>query len=62
MIFHENYLLADDSYAISNLIFFLKIGEDVKQLQNLSSAADVIGALRDKRTKYFNTLSTSVIC
>ena len=43
MIFHENPLLADDSHAISYLIFFQKLG---KMLQNLSSAAVVIGALR----------------
>ena len=44
MIFHENRLLAnDDSHEISNLIFFRKLG---KILQNLSSAAVVIGALR----------------
>ena len=40
MIFHENRLLADDSHEISCLIFFEKM------LQNLSSAAVVIGALR----------------
>ena len=44
MIFHENRLLADDSDEISlYLIFFRKLG---KILQNLSSAAVVIGALR----------------
>ena len=43
MIFHENRLLADDSHEISYLIFFRKLG---KMLQNLSSAAVVIGALR----------------
>ena len=43
MIFHENCLLADNSHEISYLIFFLKLG---KMLQNLSSAAVVIGALR----------------
>ena len=44
MIFHENRLLADDSYEMSYLIFS-KIG---KMSQNLSSAAVVIGALRVK--------------
>ena len=39
MIFHENRLLADDSHEISLLIFG-------KMLQNLSSAAVAIGALR----------------
>ena len=42
MIFHENRLLADNSHEISYL-FFRKLG---KMLQNLSSAAVVIGALR----------------
>ena len=46
MIFHENYLLADDSRVISYLIFFQKLG---KMSQNLSSAAVVIGALRVKQ-------------
>ena len=45
MIFHENRLLADDSYEISYLIFFRKSG---KMTQNLSSAAVLIGALRVK--------------
>ena len=45
MIFHENRLLADDSHEISYLIFFRKLG---KMLQNLSTAAVVIGALRVK--------------
>ena len=45
MIFHENRLLADDSHEKSYLIFF----ENWERfLQNLSSAAVVIGALRDK--------------
>ena len=44
MIFHENRLLADDSHVISYLIF-VEIGKDV---QNLSSAAVVVGALRVK--------------
>ena len=43
MIFHENRLLADDSHEISYLIFVRKLGQN---LQNLSSAAVVIGALR----------------
>ena len=43
MIFHENRLLADDSHEISYLIFFSTIGKDV---ENFSSAAVVIGALR----------------
>ena len=42
MIFHENSLLANDSHEITYLIFS-KLG---KIPQNLSSAADVIGALR----------------
>ena len=42
MIFHENRLLADDSHEIS-FLFYSKIR---KALQNLSSAAVVIGALR----------------
>ena len=41
MIFHENRLLADDSHEISNLIFLIR-----KDVQNLSSAAVLIGALR----------------
>ena len=45
MIFHENRLLADDSHEIYHAIFFRKFG---KKSQNLSSAADVIGALRVK--------------
>ena len=45
MIFHENLLLADDSHKTSYLIFVEKLG---KILQNLSSAAVVIGALRVK--------------
>ena len=45
MIFHENCLLADNSHEISCLISFRKLG---KKLQNLSSAAVVIGALRIK--------------
>ena len=40
MVFHENRLLAEDSYEISYLIFFETV--------NLSSAAVVIGALRVK--------------
>ena len=42
MVFHENHLLADDSHEISYLIFY-KLR---KTLQNLSSAAVVIDALR----------------
>ena len=45
MIFHENRLLADDSHVVSYLIFVNKLG---KTLQKVSSAAVVIGALRDK--------------
>ena len=41
MIFHENYLLADDSQEYH--IIFQKLG---KISQSLSSAAVVIGALR----------------
>ena len=44
MIFRENRLLADDSHEITYLIFSENyVG---KMLQNLSSAAFVIGALR----------------
>ena len=46
MIFNENHLLADDSHETSYLIFFRNIG---KMLQNLSSAAVVIDALRVKQ-------------
>ena len=45
MIFHENHLLADDFHEISYLIFVEKKG---KMLQNMLSAAGVIGALRIK--------------
>ena len=45
MMFHENRLLADDSHEISFLISFKKLG---KVLQNVSSAAVVMGALRVK--------------
>ena len=41
MIFHENRLLADNSYEIS--YFFHKLGQ---MSQKLSSAAVVIGALK----------------
>ena len=43
MTIYENRLLADDSHKISYLIFCRKLG---KMLQNLPSAAVVIGALR----------------
>ena len=43
MLLLENCLLADNSCVISYLIFCRKLG---KMLQNLSSAAVVIGALR----------------
>ena len=43
MIFHENCQLADNSHEISYHIFCRKLG---KMLQNLSSAAVVIGTLR----------------
>ena len=47
MIFNENRLLADDSHETSYVIFFFrKLG---KMLQNLQSAAVVIGALRIKQ-------------
>ena len=49
MIFHENRLLADDSYEISYLIIFSKIGKDVEKS---SSAAVVVGALRVKYTPF----------
>ena len=45
MIFHENGLLADNSHDISYLIFFRKIRKNV---ENLWSAAVMIGALRVK--------------
>ena len=45
MIFHENRLLADDSHEIAIPYFFRKLG---KMLQNLSSTAVMIGALRVK--------------
>ena len=45
MLFHGTRLLADDSHEILYLIFFRKLG---KMLQNLLSAAIVIGALRVK--------------
>ena len=45
MIFHENHL-ADNSLEISYLI--LSKTRNLKMLQNLSSAAVVIGALRFK--------------
>ena len=54
MIFRENRLLADDSHEISYLIFFLK---SRKMLQNLSSAAVVIGALRVYSVYEFGTVS-----
>ena len=51
MIFHENRLLADDSHE-NNIPYF--IGKLGKMLQNLVSAAVVIGALRVKYTpEYF---------
>ena len=46
MIFQENCLLADGSHEISYLIFV----KTRKNVQNLSSAAVVIGALRVKIT------------
>ena len=51
MIFHENRLLADDSYEISYLIgfFFQKLGN---MSQNLLSVAVVIDTLRVKITLY----------
>ena len=48
MLFHENCLLADNSHQISYLIFLRKLG---KMLQNLSSVAVVIDALRVKKDK-----------
>ena len=45
MIFHENRLLAEDSHILSVLYFFRKWR---KVLQNVSSAAVVIGAIRVK--------------
>ena len=43
MIFHVNRLLADDSHEISYYIFSKK---NLKVVQNLSSAAVMIGSLR----------------
>ena len=51
MIFHENYLLADDSHEISYPIFFRKLGK----MSQTSSSAVVIGALRVKK-------STKILC
>ena len=47
MMFHENPLLADDSHEVSYTVpyFFRKLR---KMLQNLLSAAVVIGPLRVK--------------
>ena len=53
MIFRENGLLADDSHAISYLIFFRNLG---KMLQTLASAAVVIGAVRANFIMEANTL------
>ena len=50
MIFHENYLLADDSHEISYPIF-RKLGK----MSQTSSSAVVIGALRVKK-------STKILC
>ena len=47
MVLYENRLLADDSHAISYLIFCRKLG---KVFQNSSSAAVVIGASRVHQT------------
>ena len=46
MIFHENRLLADDSYEMSYIPYFFR--KLRKMSQNLSSAAVVIGVLRVK--------------
>ena len=54
MIFHENCLLADNSHDISYLTSSVKLA---KMLQNLSSAAVVIGALRVKNEKKKNLLT-----
>ena len=50
MIFHKNRLPADNSYEISYLIFGGKLR---KMSKNLSSAADVIGALRVRHNHNF---------
>ena len=55
MIFHETRLLADDSFEIPYLIFFRNLG---KMLQNVSSAAVVIGALR---VNVFLQVSTTLV-
>ena len=61
MIFLENRLLADDSHEISYLIYVymyvLKLG---KMLQNLSSAAVVIGAFRVKVIKVATECCTNL--
>ena len=49
MIFHENRLLADDSYDISYL-FFTKIRKGVAKF---FAAAVVIGALRSKEIEMY---------
>ena len=56
MIFHENCLPADDSHEISCLIFFPKFG---KMLQNLPSAAVVIGALRVNQSAIYFSGNTA---
>ena len=43
MIFHENRLLADDSYDMSYIPYFFR--KLLKMSQNLSSAAVVIGVI-----------------
>ena len=58
MIFHENRLLTDDSHVISYLIV-LKIRKDV---ENLWSAAVVIGALRVNTRLEQNICAISVSC
>ena len=45
MIFHENYLLADNSHEISYLIFFKK---NIKDATKLASDAVVICTFRIK--------------
>ena len=68
MIFHENFLLADNSHEISYLIFFRNL---CKMSQNVSAAAVVIGPLRANMGKaasfvvglrplsYFNIVSSN---
>ena len=59
MIFHENRMLADDFHVISLPYFCRKLG---KMLQNLSSAAVVIGAFRVNDTLCLLVSSADNLC